>query len=143
VATQSAHERQSRVSLLLCSQLTRFDSIRVLVQLYFLPRAGHCSPQKGTRLAATVAHPPPRRLTSSLASSHVPNAHACSVKLAQLDIVDDAAIKRFVEIVKRDSGGIDILINNAGFAFKSAATESMSVQAEKTIAVNYFGTKVS
>jgi carbonyl reductase 1 len=78
-----------------------------------------------------------------LASSHVPNAHACSVKLAQLDIVDDAAIKRFVEIVKRDSGGIDILINNAGFAFKSAATESMSVQAEKTIAVNYFGTKVS
>ena len=64
------------------------------------------------------------------------------LKLAQLDIVDDVSIEKLAETIKRDHGGIDILINNAGFAFKNAATESMSEQAEKTIAINYFGTKV-
>ncbi len=32
-------------------------------------------------------------------------------------------------------------MNNAGFAFKPSATESFGEQAERTLAVNYFGTR--
>ncbi len=38
-------------------------------------------------------------------------------------------------------GGIDILINNAGFAFNQDATEPFGQQAEVTVNINYFGTK--
>jgi carbonyl reductase 1 len=36
---------------------------------------------------------------------------------------------------------IDVLINNAGFAFSNDATEPTHVQAETTVGINYFGTK--
>ena len=46
-------------------------------------------------------------------------------------------------MTKEYGGGqcIDVLVNNAGFAFKNAATEPIHVQAKETIAINYFGTK--
>ena len=36
---------------------------------------------------------------------------------------------------------IKILINNAGFAFKNDATEPAGVQADVSVAINYYGTK--
>lgn len=63
------------------------------------------------------------------------------ITVAQLDITQRPSIDALAARIKEEHGAIDILINNAGFAFKNAATESMSEQAEKTIAVNYFGTK--
>uniref|UniRef100_A0AC34RM48 Uncharacterized protein n=1 Tax=Panagrolaimus sp. JU765 TaxID=591449 RepID=A0AC34RM48_9BILA len=38
--------------------------------------------------------------------------------------------------------GLDVLINNAGFAFHNDATEPADVQAEVTIGINYYGTKL-
>ncbi len=38
-------------------------------------------------------------------------------------------------------GGLDILVNNAAFAFKKDATEPFAVQAEETVKVNYWSTK--
>lgn len=37
-------------------------------------------------------------------------------------------------------GGLDVLVNNAGFAFKFDAMEPVGEQAKETIRVNYFGT---
>mmetsp|Transcript_24040 Transcript_24040/g.32947 ORF Transcript_24040/g.32947 Transcript_24040/m.32947 type:complete len:274 (-) Transcript_24040:123-944(-) len=56
----------------------------------------------------------------------------------QLDIQDEKSVNKLAEDLKEE--GIDILINNAGFAYKNAATEPFSEQAEVTNDINYFGT---
>lgn len=58
-----------------------------------------------------------------------------------LDISDTASIDEFVRGVATDfSSGIDILINNAAIAFKSADPTPFQQQAAPTIHVNYVGT---
>jgi len=62
-------------------------------------------------------------------------------KFYQLDITDIDSVKAFRDHIKNEYGGIDVLVNNAGFAYKCDATEPIHVQAKDTIAVNYFGSK--
>ena len=64
-----------------------------------------------------------------------------NVSFHQLDIDDQSSIEKLCEYMKQNYGGIDVLVNNAGIAFKNAATEPMHVQAKVTIQTNYFGTK--
>ncbi|XP_028173299.1 carbonyl reductase [NADPH] 1-like [Ostrinia furnacalis] len=59
-------------------------------------------------------------------------------KYHQLDITDNKSIETFRDFIKKEHGGIDILVNNAAIAFKQNATEPAAVQAEQTVAVNYF-----
>ncbi|XP_065208812.1 carbonyl reductase [NADPH] 3-like isoform X2 [Planococcus citri] len=62
-------------------------------------------------------------------------------KFHQLDITDDQSIIKFNNYLLHEYGGLDVLINNAGIAFKVAATDPLAVQAKETIRVNYFGTR--
>jgi len=59
----------------------------------------------------------------------------------QLDLADEASVLRLRDFIKARHGGIDVLINNAGIAFKQAATESFGVQATVTLKTNYYDTK--
>jgi carbonyl reductase 1 len=59
----------------------------------------------------------------------------------QLDISDKHSVDTFRDYLKSKHGGLDVLINNAAIAFQADATEPISVQAEKTIRINYYGTK--
>ncbi|XP_023952353.2 carbonyl reductase [NADPH] 1-like [Bicyclus anynana] len=61
-------------------------------------------------------------------------------KYHQLDISDNKSVEVFRDHIKETYGGIDVLVNNAAIAFKQSATEPASVQAEQTLAVNYFST---
>jgi len=61
-------------------------------------------------------------------------------KYHQLDITDSQSIQILHNHIESNYGGLDILINNAGFAFKSAATESFGEQAQTTVDINYYGT---
>ena len=63
-----------------------------------------------------------------------------NAKYHQLDIDDIESIKRLKDDIVSLYGGIDILINNAGIAYKSADTTPFGIQAKVTIATNYFGT---
>jgi carbonyl reductase 1 len=63
------------------------------------------------------------------------------IRFHQLDIEDAKSCKNLAEYLKKTHGQIDVLINNAGFAFKQSATESAEEQAIVTIAINYYGTK--
>lgn len=63
------------------------------------------------------------------------------VKFHQLDIDDRNSILKLHDFLKENYGGLDILINNAGIAFKNDATESMGHQAKVTIKTNYFSVK--
>ncbi|XP_003707007.1 carbonyl reductase [NADPH] 1 [Megachile rotundata] len=59
-------------------------------------------------------------------------------KFHQLDVTDENSISTFRDYLQKTYGGLDILVNNAAIAFKMAATEPFSVQAEETVRVNYF-----
>uniref|UniRef100_A0A914BVB9 carbonyl reductase (NADPH) n=1 Tax=Acrobeloides nanus TaxID=290746 RepID=A0A914BVB9_9BILA len=64
------------------------------------------------------------------------------IRFHQLDITDESSCKNFAEYIKKEHGGLDILINNAGFAFNMDATEPCDQQADVTIGINYYGTKL-
>ncbi|VDK87344.1 unnamed protein product [Litomosoides sigmodontis] len=63
------------------------------------------------------------------------------IRFHQLDITDRGSCENFASYLKKEHNGLDVLINNAGFAFKNAAKESPEEQARVTIAINYDGTK--
>uniref|UniRef100_A0A914BVG2 Carbonyl reductase n=1 Tax=Acrobeloides nanus TaxID=290746 RepID=A0A914BVG2_9BILA len=58
------------------------------------------------------------------------------------DITDESSCRNFAEYIKKEHGGLDILINNAGFAFNSDASEHCDHQADVTMGINYYGTKL-
>ncbi|XP_050424936.1 carbonyl reductase [NADPH] 1-like [Adelges cooleyi] len=66
------------------------------------------------------------------------NALGLKPKFYQLDITDDGSISNFKTYLEKNHSGINVLVNNAAIAFKMAATEPFSVQAEETLRVNYF-----
>ncbi|KAK9054616.1 hypothetical protein SSX86_025695 [Deinandra increscens subsp. villosa] len=58
----------------------------------------------------------------------------------QLDVIDQQSINTFCSWIKENYGGIDILINNAGFNHNIGSENSVEF-AEKVITINYIGTK--
>lgn len=68
-------------------------------------------------------------------------AQGAKPKFFRLDVNDGASIVKLRDTIKEKYGGIDVLVNNAGIAFKQAATEPLHVQARTTIDTNYYGTK--
>jgi len=58
-----------------------------------------------------------------------------------LDIRNEETVVNLRDFLKEKYGGIDVLVNNAGIAFKQGATESMGVQAEVTLGTNYWANK--
>jgi len=61
-------------------------------------------------------------------------------KFQALDITNMDSIKKFKDAMAATYGGIDVLVNNAGMAFKNAAPDPFHVQAQVTNETNYFGT---
>ena len=59
------------------------------------------------------------------------------IRYPKLDISNISSIERFVETVKKDEGGIDVLINNAGVNLDD---QYSSENAEQTIQTNVYGT---
>jgi len=59
----------------------------------------------------------------------------------QLDIDDESSVIKLRDYLKDSYGGLDVLVNNAGIAFKNAATEPFSEQAVVTLQTNFFNTE--
>ncbi|KAM8851916.1 carbonyl reductase [NADPH] 1 [Synchiropus picturatus] len=59
----------------------------------------------------------------------------------QLDISDSESIGAAADFFSQKYGGVDVLVNNAGIAFKVADTAPFAVQAEVTLKTNFFGTR--
>ncbi|XP_074852489.1 carbonyl reductase [NADPH] 1-like [Carettochelys insculpta] len=59
----------------------------------------------------------------------------------QLDITDLQSIRTLRDFLKEKYGGLNVLVNNAGIAFKVAATTPFAVQAEVTLKTNFFATR--
>ena len=58
-----------------------------------------------------------------------------------LDLGNEETIVRLRDFLAEKYGGLDVLVNNAGISFNSAATESFGQQATLTLGTNYWGTK--
>ncbi|KAL6068499.1 NADH-cytochrome b5 reductase [Balamuthia mandrillaris] len=61
-----------------------------------------------------------------------------NVQLLRIDLDDEAVIKEAAESVRKEFGGLDVLINNAGMAYKGDAFNEEV--ARTTINTNFFGT---
>ncbi|KAK3719843.1 hypothetical protein RRG08_040145 [Elysia crispata] len=61
-------------------------------------------------------------------------------KFHQLDITDHASIIALRDFLQNTYQGIDVLVNNAGIAYKAASTAPFSEQAEVSLKTNYFAT---
>ncbi|XP_077437646.1 carbonyl reductase [NADPH] 1 [Vanacampus margaritifer] len=69
------------------------------------------------------------------------SAEGLKVNFHQLDINDINSITQAADFFKQKYGGLDVLVNNAGIAFKVADTAPFSQQAEVTLKTNYFATR--
>lgn len=63
-----------------------------------------------------------------------------SPKFHQLDIADEQSILAFRGHLKDTYNGVDVLVNNAGIAYKKASTAPFAEQAENTLKTNFTGT---
>ena len=55
------------------------------------------------------------------------------------DVTDEASVREGVEDALRRTGGIDVLVNNAGYGFEGAIEEASLDQVRAQFAVNVFG----
>ena len=85
-----------------------------------------------------------QKATTELNSSHSTHTGGSTNELRfhQLDIMDKNSCRNFADYLQNTHQGFDCLINNAGVMFSNAAPESPEIQAEVTIGINYYGTKL-
>ncbi|XP_040279053.1 carbonyl reductase [NADPH] 1-like [Bufo bufo] len=69
------------------------------------------------------------------------NKEGLSPLFHQLDINDPTSIRVLRDFLKKKYGGLDVLVNNAGIAFKAADTTPFGTQAEVILKTNFFGTR--
>ncbi|XP_034041597.1 carbonyl reductase [NADPH] 1-like [Thalassophryne amazonica] len=69
------------------------------------------------------------------------NSEGLKPKFHQLDINDPDSIDKAFTFFKDSYGGVDVLINNAGIAYKVADTAPFAEQAEVTLKTNFFATR--
>merc|ERR1711872_285753 len=58
-----------------------------------------------------------------------------------LDIGNEETVIKLRDFLKEKYGGIDVLVNNAGIAFKNDATDPFGHQAKVTLETNYWANK--
>lgn len=62
------------------------------------------------------------------------------VEFRQLDLADEDSINAFVHELREDYGRVDVLVNNAGMAFKQSDPTPFKEQTAPTIETNFWGT---
>ncbi|TKC46402.1 hypothetical protein EI555_005952, partial [Monodon monoceros] len=68
-------------------------------------------------------------------------AEGLSPRFHQLDIDDLQSIRALRDFLLKEYGGLDVLVNNAGIAFKTIDSTPFHIQAEVTMKTNFFGTQ--
>ncbi|XP_011363948.1 carbonyl reductase [NADPH] 1 [Pteropus medius] len=68
-------------------------------------------------------------------------AEGLSPRFHQLDIDDLQSIRALRDFLRKEYGGLDVLVNNAGIAFKFKDPTPFHIQAEVTMKTNFFGTR--
>lgn len=88
--------------------------------------------ERGDRVAATTRSAD--RLAEALADRDVTN-----LLPLELDLVDETAVGQAVEEVVARFGGLDVVVNNAGYGFLAAVEEISDAEARRMFDVQVFG----
>lgn len=88
--------------------------------------------ERGDRVAATTRSA--ARLNEALADTDV--THLLPL---ELDLTDEAAVSRATDEVVARFGGIDVVVNNAGYGFLAAVEEISDAEARRMFDVQVFG----
>ncbi|XP_004634410.1 carbonyl reductase [NADPH] 1-like [Octodon degus] len=67
-------------------------------------------------------------------------AEGLSPRFHQLDVTDLQSIRALRDFLRKEYGGLDVLVNNAGVAFRKTDPVPFHIQAEITMKINFFGT---
>lgn len=84
---------------------------------------------KGWQVAASMRNPEKEDVLNNLKN----------VRLYKLDVTDEQSIKSAIELAIGDFGGIDVLVNNAGYGAIGAFEAATKEQVEKQFNTNVFG----
>ncbi|KAM5281185.1 carbonyl reductase [NADPH] 3 [Ctenodactylus gundi] len=68
-------------------------------------------------------------------------AEGLSPRFHQLDIDDLRSIRAVRDFLRREYGGLNVLVNNAGIAFQTNDPTPFDIQAEVTLRTNFFATR--
>ncbi|XP_019585851.1 carbonyl reductase [NADPH] 3 [Rhinolophus sinicus] len=68
-------------------------------------------------------------------------AEGLSPRFHQLDIDDLQSIRALRDFLLKEYGGLNVLVNNAGIAFKTDDPTPFDIQAEVTLKTNFFATR--
>ncbi|XP_058517637.1 carbonyl reductase [NADPH] 3 isoform X1 [Ochotona princeps] len=68
-------------------------------------------------------------------------AEGLSPRFHKLDITDLQSIRTLRDFLRREYGGLNVLVNNAGIAFESDDPTPFDIQAELTMKTNFFATR--
>uniref|UniRef100_A0A8C9PM89 Carbonyl reductase (NADPH) n=1 Tax=Spermophilus dauricus TaxID=99837 RepID=A0A8C9PM89_SPEDA len=68
-------------------------------------------------------------------------AEGLSPRFHQLDIDDLQSIRALRDFLRKEYGGLNVLVNNAGIAFKMDDPTPFDIQAEMTLRTNFFATR--
>lgn len=62
-----------------------------------------------------------------------------SIRTLEMDVCDDASVQIAIDLVLKQAGGIDVLINNAGVAYMGAIEELRLSDFRRQFETNFFG----
>ena len=68
------------------------------------------------------------------------SAHSETAVAAALDVTDRIQVAEAVQLAEERFGGIDVLVNNAGYGYRSAVEEADEADVQALFATNFFGT---
>ncbi|KAL1788437.1 carbonyl reductase [NADPH] 3 [Sigmodon hispidus] len=68
-------------------------------------------------------------------------AEGLSPRFHQLDINDLQSIRALRDFLRKEYGGLNVLVNNAGIAFRMDDPTPFDIQAEMTLKTNFFATR--
>jgi len=92
--------------------------------------------RKGHTVFATMRDPAGRNAKNASEIRAVAEKDSLPIHVLELDVTDDASVERAVDAVVARAGGIDVAINNAGYALTGLAEAVTTEQAQRLMQAN-------
>src|SRR5258705_3002710 len=92
--------------------------------------------RKGHTGFATMRDPAGRNAKNASEIRAVAEKDSLPIHVLELDVTDDASVERAVDAVVARAGGIDVAINNAGYALTGLAEAVTTEQAQRLMQAN-------
>ena len=80
-----------------------------------------------------------RNLNKAENIKSVATKESLPIRIKQLDVTDDASVKTALQAISSETGRIDLLVNNAGYALVGALEQTSMEEIKSQFETNFFG----